>query len=159
MAANLTLAGPDDLARILPMLAACHAEQEITSDETYREGALAPLLDGSPLGAAYLIGPRKAPVGFIVVTFGWSVEMGGMVAVVDEFWIRPGVRGRGMGSEVLSALMPTLEQAGIRSVHHEAHEANPRVQALFARHRFRLREGLQVLTRRAPVTGRGTTPK
>jgi len=131
------------------MLAACHEEQGNDADEAHREAALSPLLEGSPLGAVYLVGPRKAPVGFIVVTFGWSVETGGMDATIDTFWIRPGVRGRGMGSEVLSALLPTLEQAGVKAVRFEADPAQERVQALYVRHRFRLREGHRLMMRRA----------
>ena len=81
MAANLTLATAEDADRLLAMLVACHDEQGVTLAHERREAALRPLLEGSPLGAAYLIGPRKAPVGFIAVTFGWSLETGGMTAV------------------------------------------------------------------------------
>lgn len=148
MAANLTLARPDDLDALLAMLAPCQAERGIEAEDADRRAALAPLLEGSPLGAVYLIGPRRAPVGFIVVTFGWSLEMGGMDAFVDEFWIRPGVRGRGMGSEVLSALLPRLESAGVRAIHLEAEAGNSRLQRLYAQHRFQLRAGSHLMTRR-----------
>ena len=149
MSAALHLAGPDDLDRLMPMVSACHAERGLTSDPDRREAAVAPLLDGSPHGAVYLIGPRKSPVGFIVVTFGWSLEFGGMDGSVDEFWIRPNVRGRGMGFEVLSALLPALEGAGLRALHLEAEEGNLRAQKLYARHGFRLREGQRLMTRLA----------
>lgn len=149
MAANLSLARPEDLDALLAMLAPCQAERGIDGDDEDRRAALAPLLEGSPLGAAYLIGPRRAPVGFIVVTFGWSLEMGGMDAFIDEFWIRPGVRGRGVGSEVLSALLPRLESAGVRAIHLEAEAGNPRLERLYAQHRFRLRDGHHLMTRHA----------
>jgi ribosomal protein S18 acetylase RimI-like enzyme len=149
VSAALHLAGPDDLDRLLPMVAVCHLEDGRARDEAHRRAGLAPLLEGSPLGAVYLIGPRKAPVGYIVVSFGWSLEFGGMDGFVDEFWIRPNVRGRGMGSEVLGALVPALEAAGLRALHLEAGEANLRAQGLYARHGFRLREGYRLMTRLA----------
>jgi len=147
MPANLHLAAPEDLDRLMPMLTACHAERGLGSEPDRREAAVAPLLDGSPLGAVYLIGPRKSPVGYIVVTFGWSLEFGGMDGFIDEFWIRPNVRGRGMGFEVLSSLVPALEGAGLKALHFKAGEANLRAQKLYARNGFGMREGFGLMTR------------
>jgi ribosomal protein S18 acetylase RimI-like enzyme len=150
VSAALHLAGPQDMERLLPMVAAYHAEEGIASDEARRRAGLGPLLEGSPLGAAYLIGPRVGPVGYIVVSFGWSLEFAGMDGFVDEFWIRPGVRGRGMGSEVLAALIPALEAAGLKALHLEAGTENAGAQRLYARHGFALRDGFRLMTRVAP---------
>jgi ribosomal protein S18 acetylase RimI-like enzyme len=132
------------------MVAAYHAEEGIPSDEAHRRTGLGPLLEGSPLGAVYLVGPRMAPVGYIVVSFGWSLEFGGMDGYIDEFWIRPGVRGRGMGSEVLAALIPALEAAGLKALHLEVGTENAGAQRLYARHGFVLRDGFHLMTRVAP---------
>lgn len=150
MSAALHLAGPDDMDRLLPMVTAYHAEEGLDSDEAHRRAGLEPLLQGSPLGAVYLIGPRVGPVGYIVVSFGWSLEFGGMDGYVDEFWIRPGVRGRGLGSEVLAALIPALEAAGLKALHLEAGAENSHAQRLYARHGFVLRDGFHLMTRVAP---------
>ena len=63
MSQVLHLAGPGDLDRCERMVAAYHALEGIQSDEAQRRAALEPLLDGSPHGAVWLIGPRMAPVG------------------------------------------------------------------------------------------------
>jgi ribosomal protein S18 acetylase RimI-like enzyme len=149
MAANLTLAAAEDADRLLAMLSACHEERGVGLAPERREAALRPLLEGGPLGAAYLIGPRKAPVGFIAVTFGWSLEIGGMTADIGEFWIRPGVRGRGMGTEVLTALLPTLEQAGVRAIRFFSDGDGDRRNALFARLRFVALDDSRVMMRTA----------
>ncbi|MDU8945668.1 GNAT family N-acetyltransferase [Ovoidimarina sediminis] len=147
MSAALHLAGPEDLGALLPMVTACHDYEDIESDDARREAALAPLLEGSPLGCVYLVGPRRAPVGYIVITFGWSVEFGGMEGFIDEFFIRENVRGRGMGSEVLLKLIPQLESAGLMALHLEASQDRPRLQKLYARAGFRLRDGYALMTR------------
>ena len=132
----ITLAGPDDLDRLEPLCAAFHEEMGYGTDEAHRRAALAPLLDGSPLGAVYLLGPPRAPVGYIVLTFAWSVELGGLDGFVDEIFMRDKVRGRGLGAEVLSALMRELARSGLRSLHLET-EATSRVARLYTRLGFR----------------------
>ncbi len=114
MSRLLHLAGPGDAGRLMPMLEA--AANEAGRDPPDADHALAPLLAGDGLGAVWLLGPRAAPVGFVAVGFSWSLAAGGMVAQVDDFWIRPAVRGRGMGSEALSALLAALTEAGVRRI-------------------------------------------
>ncbi len=149
MSAALHLAGPEDLAALMPMVAAYHEEEGITSDDEHRQAALGPLLEASPMGCVYLIGPRRAPIGYLAITFGWSIEFGGMDGFIDEFFIRPGVRGRGVGSEVLHALLPQMDAAGIHALHLEASSDRPRLAKLYSRAGFRLRDGYHLMTRTA----------
>jgi ribosomal protein S18 acetylase RimI-like enzyme len=147
MSAQIRLARPEDLATLLPLVAAFHAEEGIESSEEQRISAVQPLLEGIPYGAVYLIGPARAPVGYIVVTFSWSVEFGGMDGFVDELFIRPPVRGRGIASEVLIALPRTLAEAGIRALHLEVDKDNEAAQRLYARARFQARERYMLMTK------------
>lgn len=119
MSSRLHLAGPDDLDRIERMVATYHGSAGIESDAEGRRTAIEPLLAGSPHGAIWLIGPRMSPVGYVAVSFGWSIELGGMDGFVDEIWLRDAVRGRGMGGEALSELLKTLDEAGIKAMHLE----------------------------------------
>lgn len=149
MSASLHLAGPDDLDRLLPMVAAYHAFEGLGGDDASRSAAVAPLLDGSPHGAVWLIGPRRAPVGYVAISFGWSIEMGGLDGVVDELFIRESVRGRGMGSEALGALVEELRQNGLKALHLEVAQDNDRAQRIYGRLGFRRREGRALMTWRA----------
>ncbi|MDJ0629882.1 MAG: GNAT family N-acetyltransferase [Rhodobacter sp.] len=146
MTAALHLAREDDLERLLPLIEAYHSFEGIVQDAGTRRDAVLPLLSGSPYGAVWLIGPRQAPVGYIVITLGWSVEMGGMDAFVDEFFMRANVRGRGMGSEVLNAMQKQLAESGVKALHLEVGAENPRARALYERCGFRLRDGYHLMT-------------
>ncbi len=147
MSAALHLAKPDDLPRLQSLVAAFHISEGIEQSDEERRGALLPLLEGSPHGAAYLVGPRRGPVGYIVVSFGYSVEMGGIDGFIDEFYIRENVRGRGMGGEVLRALMPALADYGVKALHLEVASDNDKAKRLYSRLGFEAREKYHLMTR------------
>ena len=143
----LRLATPDDLDRLTSLVARYHTLEGIEQDDATRLAALTPLLDGSPHGAIWLIGPRSAPVGYIAVCFGWSIEMGGLDAIVDEFFIREKVRGRGMGSEALAALARALADLDIKALHLEVATDNDAAKRLYTRLGFQARDKYHLMTR------------
>ena len=144
---SLQLATSEDMETLLPLVTAFHAEQAFAGDEAHRRAALQPLLDGSPHGAIWLIGPRKAPVGYIAIPFGWSIEYGGLDGIVDEIYIRPAVRGRGMGSEALFAVGKALKSGGVRALHLEVDRADEAAQKFYTRARFAPRDGYMFMSR------------
>ncbi|WP_300550466.1 GNAT family N-acetyltransferase [Roseovarius sp.] len=143
----LNLAQPEDFDRLLPLVRAFHDEAQIVQDDAHRHAALMPLLEGSPHGATYLIGPGRAPIGYIVISFGWSVEFAGLDGFVDELYIRPGVRGRGIGTEVMSSLPKALAGAGLKALHLEVRRDNTRARKLYEKLRFFPRDDYCLLTR------------
>lgn len=144
---SLHLAGEDDADKLLPLVAAFHAEMGFDSTDDHRAGAIAPLLAGSPHGAVWLVGPRRAPVGYIVLTFGWSLEFGGLDAIVDELYIRPAVRGRGMGQEALDGIAKAMKPAGVRALHLEVNRADDRARRFYDRARFKPRDQYMFMSR------------
>lgn len=147
MSQLLHLATAADTERLLPMIVAYHAEENIDVDDAHRRTAIAPLLEGSPHGAIWLIGPKMSPVGYVAVSFGWSIELGGMEGFIDEIWVREKVRGRGMGSEAIDALLKVLKGTGLKAMHLEVSEGN-RAERLYARHGFK-RRAFALMTWRA----------
>ncbi len=148
MSAALKLARPADLDRLMGLVTAFHTEAGIEQDIDQTRNALAPLLEGIPHGCIYLIGPGRAPLGYIVLTFGWSVEFGGMDGFVDEIYIRPAVRGRGIATEVLLDLPKALAGAGLTALHLEVDRSNEATQKLYLRTGFRPRERYMLMSRK-----------
>lgn len=136
----ITLARPDDLDRLLPLVAACHAETGIVQEDSRRRAALRPVLDGSPHAAAYLIGPPRTPIGYVVISFGWSLNHAGLDGTVDEIYIRPAVRGRGIGTEVMSALPRALAGAGLKALHLAIRRDDLKTRRLYEKMHFVSRE-------------------
>lgn len=147
MSAALTLAGPDHLEKLDALVAAFHAEQGIDLPLEKRRAGLQPLLDGIPHGAAYLIGPARAPIGYLVITFGWSLEFGGLDGFIDEIYVRPGVRGRGIATETLQSLPRALADAGLKALHLEVDREAEATQKLYAKAGFKARPRYMLMTR------------
>lgn len=147
MTTAIHLATSDDAPRLLTLIAAFHAECGIERSDEQREAALMPLLQGSPLGAAWLFGPAKAPTGYTIITFGWSMEMGGMDAFIDELFIRPSVRKRGIASEVLMAISSSLAGVDVKALHLEVDRSDDATQRLYTRAHFKLRDTYSLMTR------------
>jgi GNAT superfamily N-acetyltransferase len=143
----LHLATVEDLDRVMPLVAAFHAEMGYDTDAAHHEAAVLPLLEGSPHGAIWLVGPRRAPVGYVVISFGWSVEYGGLDGVVDEIFVRPPVRGRGMGFEALNGIAKALGASGVRALHLEVARDDESAQRFYSRARFHPRDHTMFMSR------------
>jgi ribosomal protein S18 acetylase RimI-like enzyme len=136
----------DDLDRLTKLVAGFHAHHKIEQDDDTRHNALCPLLEGSPHGAIWLIGPRLSPVGYIAVSFGWSIELGGLEAFLDEFFVRERVRANGMGSEALRALLPALSAQGVKAIHLEIDGDNAPAHKLYERLGFQSRDRYHLMS-------------
>ncbi|MGV6812503.1 MAG: GNAT family N-acetyltransferase [Brevirhabdus sp.] len=143
----LTLATAEDMAKLLPMVEAFHAEAGLKTTDDHRIAALDTLFSGEVQAACWLIGPRRSPVGYIAISFGFSIELGGRDAFVDEFYIRKAVRGRGMGAQVLQLILPQLAAMEVKAIHMEVDRDNTRAQKLYERAGFRVRSQYHLMTR------------
>lgn len=119
MSAAVNLATPDSADLCLALMEKHHTEQGLAYDDAHRAAITGPLLDGNPLGAIWLIGPARAPLGYVLVTFAWSIEAGGMVGWISEIYMRPSVRKRGIGTETLHAVAVALRAGGVKALHAE----------------------------------------
>jgi ribosomal protein S18 acetylase RimI-like enzyme len=130
-ASVLAPAGPADLEALLPMLAGFSASQGYPFDVATARRALGELLARAELGRVYRIVRGGETVGYAALTFGFSLEWGGMDAFVDEIYLEPEVRGQGLGRAALRALFDVARAAGVRALHLEVEAGNVAGQALY----------------------------
>lgn len=97
-------------------------------------GALVPLLASTQFGFVLVAEQDGALVAYAVLTWGYSLEIGGVEAVLDEFYVRE--RGRGLGGAMIEDVVRLAKQFGVRRVFLETERPNTRVRRLYARHGF-----------------------
>jgi GNAT superfamily N-acetyltransferase len=129
----ITRARSQDLPLVLAMSAEFNEIDGHSYDESRVRASLAPLLRDDDLGVVYLVG--EPPVGYAVVTWGYSIESGGRDALVDEIYVR--ARGEGIGGAALAEIMEDLRLRGLKRVFLETERANAKVRAFYARHGFK----------------------
>lgn len=97
--------------------------------------ALAPLLASDERGIVLVSADAGGSLtGYGVLTWGWSLETGGLEALLDELYVDD--RGRGTGSALLASLLDAARAHGARGVFLETEAANERVRHFYARHGF-----------------------
>jgi ribosomal protein S18 acetylase RimI-like enzyme len=127
--------GPGDRAALEPMVRAYYAEDGLAFDEARQGAALAAMLDGDPLCLAWLVRVADATVGYVVVTLGFSLESGGRDGVIDELFVAPSMRGRGIGAKVLALVEQEARARGLNRLYLEVGHDNP-AQGLYRRAGF-----------------------
>jgi ribosomal protein S18 acetylase RimI-like enzyme len=117
--------GPGDRAALEAMVRAYYAEDGLAFDEQRQGAALAALLEGDPLCLAWLVRLADATVGYVVVTLGFSLESGGRDGFIDELFIVPTARARGIGSQVLALVEREARARNLQRLYLEVGHDNP----------------------------------
>jgi GNAT superfamily N-acetyltransferase len=94
------------------------------------------LIDDTRLGAIWLVDEDGAAAGYLVVTFGFSMEFGGTRAFVDDFFVRPSSRGKGLGAAALKTVRKECADHGVRALLVETGPDDHPARRLYAREGF-----------------------
>ena len=126
-------AGANDMPELLALMRSFYAEEKYPFDEARTERALRAMLADPFYGAVWVFRLDGRAVGHLVVTHGYSLESGGRDAFVDEVYMIPEMRGRGLGAMALSIAEEHCRRIGIGALHLEVERKNPRARALYER--------------------------
>jgi len=95
------------------------------------EAALRQIVSGEPLARCWLIRRSGAAIGYLVLTLGYSVEHGGRDGFIDDLYVIPSARGRGVGAAMLNFALEQARGLGILTLHLEVETANERANTLY----------------------------
>lgn len=129
---RLTLVVRSDLPVLEQFVRAYYLEDGHTFHEDRQPAALAALVEDEPFGRGWLIRLGARPVGYVVLTWAFSVEAGGREACVDELYLAPEVRNRGLGSRALALVEAEARNLAVRRIFLEIERHN-RVIDLYRR--------------------------
>lgn len=94
------------------------------------------LLADRTRGLVWLARSDKGCSGYLVVTLGFSLEYLGIDAFVDELYVVPVMRGRGLGRRALALAERACRELGVKALHLEVEPDKSRALDLYRRAGF-----------------------
>ena len=132
---RIEAASAGTLDAVLALLGAQYAEHAIDLPEGALRDATRVLV-GEPHRGAIFLACDPAPVGVAVLALTWTLEHGGLVAWLDELYVVPAHRGRGVGEALLQRALEHARGAGCRAVELEVDAGHARAEHLYVRAGF-----------------------
>jgi len=129
-------ASPADVEQLVAMMAEFYSESPYTLNLRRATEAFTLLLADERLGHVWFIQVNSKDVGYVVVTFCHSMTYGGLSAIVDDFFVRPAFRGRGLGKAAMAEVRSFCASNGVRAIHVETGQDNAPALAVYRRAGF-----------------------
>ncbi len=143
---DIKTATSQNLEDLLPLMRAYHDFEEISMSDVERRNAVSPLLTDAALGRIWLVRIQEKVIGYIVITFGYSIELGGRDAYLDEFFISEPNRGLGVGSKVIARVKSELAQHKVVALHLEVAKTNEQARRFYATLGFVARDRYELMS-------------
>lgn len=132
---RLDPAGPTDVDLLAGYMRGLRSDDPMPADTLADDAAavasMAALLADPSLGRAWLVAAGGQPVGYAVLTFVHSIEFGGRCGFVDELYVEPAARGRGVGRRALELVAAEARSLGVRVLLLEVSPENERAERLY----------------------------
>ena len=126
-----------DASEVLALMSEFYAEEQLVFDEPAARRALHELLTHLEIGTVLLLESDGAIHGYAALTFGFSLEFHGRLALLDEFYIVPARRGRGLGRQGLDLIAAWARDTGVATLRLEVNRSNSRARTLYQQAGFR----------------------
>jgi GNAT superfamily N-acetyltransferase len=146
-----------DLPDLLHMVASYHSHEGITPrPASALSDTLRGLLDHPDRGRIWLILHNDQPAGYLAIAFGYSIELGGREAAIDEIFVNPDHRGKGLGAKALTTFLDWAEGENLVAIHLDVAPKNDGARRLYARFGFESFMGYDLMSCLLPS---GIAPK
>jgi GNAT superfamily N-acetyltransferase len=129
-------ASPDDIPLLVSLMAEFYAEGGYELNHARAAGAFSAILADDRLGYVWVIQAEKEDVGHIVLTLRYAMEYGGLIACLDDLYVRPDWRNKGLSTGALVEVRNFCQGRGIRALTVEVGHNNGPAQTVYRRAGF-----------------------
>lgn len=130
------LAVPSDIPVLVELMREFYGESGFPLETDWAARAFRELMAEPARGAIWLIDDDGAAVGHTVLSVRFTMEFGGLSGYVDDLFVRPAHRRKGVASAGLDALVAECHRRSCRSIHVEVGPDNAAGLALYRRYGF-----------------------
>jgi GNAT superfamily N-acetyltransferase len=146
-------AAPADIPALVALMADFYAESGFLLDQGIASTAFADILNDHRHGYVWIIEADGHDIGHAVVTVRYAMEYGGLMACLDDLYVRPSWRNRGLSTRALAEITAFCRDAGFRAITVEVGHDNGPARKVYQRAGFEEARGrvLLALTLAAPA--------
>lgn len=90
----------------------------------------------SNLGKAWLVYKGEEVIGYVILTFIFSFEYKGILAFLDELYIKKEHQGKGFGKQAVQFVQQESSQLNVKMLYLEVEQHNENAQKLYLAHDF-----------------------
>jgi ribosomal protein S18 acetylase RimI-like enzyme len=134
---TIRLARVSDVPELLHLIRAYYKFDGIRFQKSVIDAALRKLPRNRSLGRIWIMRDGVKPAGYIMLTFNYDLEFGGLEGIVTDLFIESEYRSRGLGRGALELVYDYCRSAGIRTVELQVEEHNKTAQAFYRKLGFR----------------------
>ncbi|MDR3416089.1 MAG: GNAT family N-acetyltransferase [Nevskia sp.] len=129
---DIVPAMPKDVEHLLELMQEYYAHDGLAFDPERAKAAVLELLRNSQYGQVWTVAVGDGVIaGYMVLTFGYSLEYHGRDAFVDELYFRPQFRRQGLGGAALAFAADYCKRHQIHSLHLAVEHDNQAARAFY----------------------------
>jgi len=133
---KLKKATTKDAGEILKLMQDYYSYEGLEFNKVDSQKTLVDFLSNDNYGIVDLILIDSHIVGYVCITYGYSLEYFGRDCILDEIYIVPQYRRKGIGSYVLESVERQLNERAISAIHLEVFDRNEYARDFFVKHGF-----------------------
>jgi ribosomal protein S18 acetylase RimI-like enzyme len=134
---EIRAATPEDWTDLLALMRAYYRFDAIRFRAAIVGPALKRLLEDKSVGRAWIARDRGTQVGYVMLTFNYDAEFGGIEGIVTDLFIASAYRGVGLGRRVMAIVEDYCRAAGMRAIELQVKRDNRTAQAFYRHLGFR----------------------
>jgi ribosomal protein S18 acetylase RimI-like enzyme len=134
-----------DADQLLPLIQTYWLHDNIVGYERSRlRRQLAEFLSEPAYGCGWLTTRSDVPVGYLLCSFVYSFEHGGLMAEIDELFVVTPYRRQGIGQALLGRAQTELAARGCHYLQMQVADDNAKAQGFYTRLGFKQRSGYRL---------------
>ena len=122
---------PSDIPALVALMSEFYGEAGYSLDHSLAGRAFAAILADERLGYVWLMDAEGRDVGYVVLTLKFGMEYGGLMACIDDLFVVPESRNKGLSTAALIQVRDFCKQIGIRAITVEVGHSNGPAQAVY----------------------------
>lgn len=125
-----------DIPQLVELMTAFYTESDFECNPDKAARSFKTLIENHGFGMVWIFKAENRPIGYMVLCMTFSMEYGGWSAFLDDLYIDPKFRNKGIGAQAMSVFIEACRKRQVQAIHLEVGQKNTRALALYRRFGF-----------------------